>query len=359
MSKLCSAVVPFVLFAAFAPAQVTATYATFGAGCPGTGTGLGATHVLPAVANSAWGSGNAIPLGWSPNKFQQFFAGAELPTAFTMAALSLRQPHTGAQAPGFQVDLEIAVGYTTRWQGTISSTFATNWDVAPPVVVLPRTVVTFPDQHTYPQSFTEMVITIPWPVTFDWVPAAGQNLLVEITVYGNSAGSGIYGYPLDNLGGTIGQWGTPATATTANGGPPRTFGPVMGFVELTHTAVPLLYSTGTPQIGNTFRVRVAQCAAGVPVFLMFGWSNGWSHGYALPYSLLPYGAPACAVLVDAMDTRVLTANAIGYTSLNYSIPNNIYALGLPFYNQAFAFDLGANALGLSVSNGGQGVMGNQ
>lgn len=351
--------ITFVLSAAAAIGQVTATYAAFGAGCPGTGTGLGNTHLIPAVASTAWGSGNAIPIGWSPNRFQQFFAGTELPNAFTIAALSFRQPHTGSIAQAFQVDMEIAVGYTTRWQGTISSTFATNWDVAPPTVVLPRTIVNFPDQQPQVQSLTEMLVTIPWPVTFDWVPQPGQNLLVDITIFGNSAGSGIYGYPLDNVGGTYGQWGTPALATIANGGPPRAFGPVMGLVELTHTAVPALYSTSTPQIGNTFRVRVAQCPAAAVVFLMFGWSNAISHGYALPFPLQPYGAPGCDVLVDAMDTRFLTANAAGYTSLNYSIPNNIYALGLHFYNQAFALDSGANALGISASNGGVGVMGNQ
>ena len=125
--------------ASLCPAQVTATYATYGTGCPGTGVGLGATQVLPAAANSAWGSGNAIPFGWTPNRYQQIFLGSELPNAFTMAALSLRQTHTGPVAHNFAVDREIRVGYTTRWSGTMSTTFASNWDAGAPTLVLPRT----------------------------------------------------------------------------------------------------------------------------------------------------------------------------------------------------------------------------
>lgn len=348
-----------LLLAGVLPGQVVATWGEFGSGCPGTGAGLGQNQILPAVANTSWGSGNAIPLGWSPNRFQQFFLGSELPSAMTMASLALRQPHTGPTAAGFSVDLDIKVGYTSRWAGTISSTFAANWDLGSPVQVLPRSVVVFPDQHTVPQVFSEMVVTIPWPVHFDWVPQPGRNLLVEITVYGNSVGSGIYGYPIDNVSGTYGQWGTPANATTANGGAVRAFGPVMAFGAWTQTAVPRVYSTGTPQIGDTFRVRIAQARAAAPVLLLMGLGISSCQGLPLPLDLGAYGAPGCSLLIDPFDTQVVVSNASGQGSFQYSIPNNIYALGLHFYEQAFPADPGANALGLAASNGGVGLIGNQ
>jgi hypothetical protein len=342
----------------FAPAQVFATYATFGTGCPGTGTGLGARTLLPAVAATTWGGGNAIPLGWSPNRYQQVFLGSELPTAFTIGGLSLRQPHTGPTAPRFTIDVEIKVGYTTRWGTGLATTFATNWDVAPPVTVLPRTFVELPDQPAPPPNHTDVLVTIPWTVPFAWAPQPGRNLLVDITVFGNSYGSQIYGYPIDNTVGTYSIYGTPATATVANGGL-RAFGPVMSFVELTNTAIPALYSDDTPQIGNTFRVRIAQCRPQTVALLLFGSSSTQWNGIQLPWDLGAFGAPGCALLVENLIASALTTDSAGATNLQYTLPYNIYVLGQSFYNQAFVFDPTANAFGFVASNAGHGVFGNQ
>jgi len=348
----------FLTTAALCSAQVTATYATFGTGCPGSGIGLGATQILPAAANTTWGSGNAIPFGWTPNKYQQAFLGSELPAAFTMAALSLRQPHTGPMAHNFAVDLDIKVGYTTRWLPTLSTTFASNWDAGAPVLVLPRTVVDFPDQVAYPQTPTQMLMTIPWMGTFDWTPLPGRNLLIEVTVYGNSWGSGIYGYPIDNLSGTASLYGTPETSPVATGGL-RGFGLVMGFVERDVTAVPQLFSTDTPQIGNQFRVRVTQAPAGALALMTIALSTASWNGNPLPLGLGTYGAPGCALLVDPFDTRILFADGTGATNLQYDIPNVIYALGLHFYNQALVVEPTVNPLGIVTTNGGVGLIGNQ
>jgi hypothetical protein len=236
---------------------------------------------------------------------------------------------------------------------------AANWDVAAPVAVLPRALVDFPDQPLAgPASHTDLLLTIPWQATFDWVPVAGRNLMIEVVVYGNSFGS-IYGYPIDNLSGTVSIWGTPQNATIANGGPVRTFGLVMGFVEQTQAAVPALYSTDTPQIGNTFRVRVAQTVPSSAALLFLGWSSTSWNGAGLPLSLGGIGAPGCNLLVSADDARPLTTNGAGAGSYQYVLPNVIYALGLSFYNQAFVFDPTANALGFVATNGGVGVFGNQ
>jgi hypothetical protein len=347
------------LLAPFAAAQWDATYAPFGAGCAGTGTGVGGRTLLPAAAATTWGGGNAIPLGWTPCRYQQAFLGSELPTAFTMAGLSLRQPHTGPVAHGFTIDVEIRVGYTTRWSPTLSTTFASNWDVAPPVAVLPRALVDLPDQPAPPPSPLDVLTTIRWPHTFDWVPQPGRNLLVEITVFGNSVGGGIYGYPIDNLAGTPSLWGTPANATVANGGPVRGFGLVMGFDALTHTAVPRLFSTDTPQINNTFRVRVDQALPGSVALLLFGGSTASWNGLALPLDLASIGAPGCALLCDAPIASAFAIGAGGTGNVVYTLPNVLGALGSSFYNQAFVFDPAANALGFVASNGGHGVFGNQ
>ncbi|MEZ5965469.1 MAG: hypothetical protein R3F56_16670 [Planctomycetota bacterium] len=343
------------LLAASAAAQIDASYAPYGTGCAGTGIGLGATDILPAAAATRFGSGNVIPFGWSSNKYQQVFLGSELPSPRTLAALALRFTNQPGITPTFVVDMEISVGYSTRWQGTLDTTFANNWDVAPPVNVLPRSQVTLPDvqQATSPTDFG---VLIPWNNTFAWAPAAGQNLMVEITVYGNSVGGGVYGYPLDNVSGCYSVWGTPATATS---GQIRTFGPVMGLVEQTNTAVPRLYSTSTPQIGNTFRVRVAQCRPSTPALMLLGASSSRFNGLPLPFDLGILGAPGCPLLASAEVMQTMTINSSGAGSIQYSLPNTIYLLSQRFYNQALVVDPAANVLGLAVSNGGVGLVGNQ
>lgn len=347
------------LLAATATAQWTATYDTLGNGCPGTGVGLGARTTLPAAAANSWGSGNAIPFGWGACKYQQIFAGSELPNALVIGGLSLRQPHTGATAVGFTVDMEIRVGTTTKGNGTMSTTFAANWDLGAPTTVLPRTLVDFPDQAgIVPTAPSQFALTIPWTNAFAWTPQAGTNLLVEITVFGNSWG-GIYGYPLDNTAGTVSAFGTPETATTANGGPVRGFGVVMGLDASTNTATPQLYTDTTPQIGDSFRVRVRQAKASTLAAMVLGWSNTSSGGNPLPVDLGVLGAPGCQILVDPLVITPLTTTATGTTNLQYQLPNDIYALGHSFYNQAWILDAAANPLGLVATNAGHGVFGNQ
>ena len=343
-------VLSFAFASTLATAQVTATYATFGSGCPGTGTGLAGRTLLPAAATTAWGSGNAIPFGWTPNRYQQVFQGSELPVAFTMAGLSLRQPHTASAATRFTVDVEIAVGYTTRWGAGLSPTFASNWDAGSPVTVLPRTFFELPDQPAAPASLLDVLVTIPWTNTFAWAPQPGRNLLVEITVFGNSWGSSIYGYPIDNMGGTYSVAGSSGI---------RGFGLVMGFDAWTNTAVPRLYSDDTPQIGNTFRVRVNQCRPSSIALLLLGWSATSWNGIPLPFDLAQFGAAGCSLLVEDSVASVLLTNGLGASNLQYSLPYDIYALGSSFYNQAFVFDPTANAFGFVASNAGHGVFGNQ
>lgn len=343
------------LSAVAASAQVTATYGTYGTGCNGTGVGLNAMHVLPATATNAFGSGNAIPQGWTPNRFQQVFPGTDLPVACTLAAMRFRCPNQPALAVAFGIDMEVKVGFTTKPVGGLSTTFASNWDSGTPVTVVPRTQVNFPDA-VRPASPAEFLITVPWTNTLAWAPTPGLNLLVEFVVYGNSAGSGIYGYALDNVSGTQAVWGTPATATT---GQSRSFGPVIGFVEQTNTAVPVLYSNDPPQINNQFRVRLAQAHPSTVALMLLGLSNSSHRGLPLPLPLAGVGAPGCSLLASADLLSLVNINGTGTGSLQYNLPNNFYLLNLHIYNQAAILDAGANSLGLAFTNGGVGLVGNQ
>jgi hypothetical protein len=350
-----------VLFASLlvpATAQITASYAPYGAGCNGTGLGLGANHVVPAAMANAYGaSNNSIPFTWSPIRYQQVFLGADLPAAFTAGALALRQDNGGPLGQAITVDLEIQAGFTSLTPQTLNTTFAANFDSGPPIVVLPRAQVTFPDQPAGgPASPADFYLTIPWPNAFPWNPSAGLNLLLQVTVYGNSFGSQVWGYPLDaTWGGTARLYGNGAAATT--GTLESNYGLVMGLRELTNTAVPRLYSTATPMINDVFRVRLAQARASSFGVLVLGLSNTWWNN--APLDLAARGAPGCWLLASIEDTQLALVNASGNGSFVYSLPNNIYLLGMRFYNQYLVYDPMVNALGFVVSNAGTGLIGNQ
>ena len=348
------------LTAAPATTQVTATYAAFGTGCPGTGIGLGSHHVVPAPYGTSFGgSDNSIPFTWSPVRYQQVFVGTDLPLAFTMGGLALRQNERGPIAHNITVDLEIRLGFTSRTGATMSTTFATNFDLGTPVTVVPRRTVLFPDQNaTPPTNPAQFLLTIPFANTFAWVPTPGSNLLIDVTIYGNSFGNQIWGYPLDAAGGQTGRlYGSPATATTGTLEP--NYGLVMSFVEQTHTAVPVLTSAETPQIGNQFPVTVDQARPGAVALLLLGASNTSFGGIPLPLDLGTVGAPGCPLLASGELMQAVAINGSGRGSFVFDIPNNIYMLGGRFYNQYLVIDPAANALGVAVSNGGVGVIGNQ
>ena len=108
-----------------------------------------------------------------------------------------------------------------------------------------------------------------------------------------------------------------------------------------------------PRIGQTFQGNLGNLPFTGPVFLFVGISNTTYGPTPLPFGLGSLGAPGCNVLSSGEDLRLLT-NVLGSSLWQWTIPN---APGVSFYNQAFAFDPAANALGLTVSNGGQGTIG--
>jgi len=119
--------------------------------------------------------------------------------------------------------------------------------------------------------------------------------------------------------------------------------------------VPTINAQGTslPRIGQTFELHVGNVPFTGPVFLFFGLSNTNYGPTPLPFPLNCLGAPGCSVLCSGEELIVLT-NVLGSAVWQRAIPS---FPGLTFYNQAFAFDPAANALGLTTSNGGQGVIG--
>lgn len=116
----------------------------------------------------------------------------------------------------------------------------------------------------------------------------------------------------------------------------------------------LAAATGsTPRIGQTFQAHVGNLPFTGPVFLFIGISGTTYGPTPLPFALDGLGAPGCAVRSSGEDLALLT-NVLGSALWQWTVPN---APGVSFYNQAFAFDPAANALGITTSNAAQGTIG--
>ena len=340
-------------------AQVQATYVPYGSGCPGTGTGVGAGNVVPrAFANAFAPSNNVFGFSHTPCKYQQVFLASELPNAFTMTALGLRWDNQTTTAfYGATVDLEIAVGYTTRTPTTLSTTFAANFDSGTPVTVLPRSMVVYPDNPNPPPTDpAQFQLLIPWTQTFSWAPAPGQNLLIQVIQRGSSSGSFAYVLDAGWSPSTARLYG-PDTATTGtlDG---FAYGYVMSFYALTNTAVPVLGNRDFPQIGGQFLVTLAQAKASTSAWLLFGASRTNWGSYPLPLDLGIIGAPGCPLLCTADVLVACSTNSAGSASFSVAVPMDFGLIGASFFNQYLIADRTANLLGVVVSNAGWGVAGN-
>jgi len=124
-------------------------------------------------------------------------------------------------------------------------------------------------------------------------------------------------------------------------------------------------SAGTPQLGwygmplagTSFDVHLDRAPANGAAVLAFGTSNTLENSTPLPYSMASLGAPGCSVQASLLVAVFAPTDATGHTSLVSSMPNVPILAGFPFYNQWFCIDASANALGLTVSNGGAATVG--
>jgi hypothetical protein len=109
-----------------------------------------------------------------------------------------------------------------------------------------------------------------------------------------------------------------------------------------------------PRVNTPFTVQANNLPLTGPAFLFFGLSNTNYGPTPLPFDLAPVGAPGCNLAVSG-DLLFGFPNILGVGTWTFTVPNQP---GVVFYQQAFAFDPAANSLGLTVTNGGRGTVGN-
>jgi hypothetical protein len=124
---------------------------------------------------------------------------------------------------------------------------------------------------------------------------------------------------------------------------------------MTAGGAPALLSTTTlPTLGKLFQLDLTQSPNGVVVGI-FGASSTAYGPIKLPLDLGAV-APGCFVF-QSFDLLLAAGAASGSAKVSLPIPNNNALLGVKFLNQWLILNKGANALGLTFSNGGEGTIG--
>jgi hypothetical protein len=119
---------------------------------------------------------------------------------------------------------------------------------------------------------------------------------------------------------------------------------------------PTLSTVGLPWLGDTLGIVLNALPSGAPALVELGLSDTAWAGLALPLGLGAIGMPGCALLVSPDDW--CSATTSGTTAVcPIPIPLDVGLLGARFFNQGVVLDPGANALGLTVTNGGAGTIG--
>lgn len=120
-------------------------------------------------------------------------------------------------------------------------------------------------------------------------------------------------------------------------------------------AIPFLFSTTTPQIGQTFTVHLANATPNAPAFLFYGVSDTTWNGQPLPFDLTSLGFPGCMVFISLDVGLTATTTASGNANSPFPIPNVPSLIGSSFFNQWFVLDVSANTV--NGSNAAKGTIG--
>jgi|GEM_PF-6365288 len=328
---------------------------TFGEGCHGTGGVI--DTVVPAEYKWRMGERETYgPHGNPDSRTQQVLEGQEI-AGGTISGIALRQDDKVAGSPGGLSSLKVNVGWTKRSASTITSKFASNFDVGQPITVFDGNIdLTRVRGVNLDPSVWRIMLPFSKPVP---APPKGLNLLIEVInttsayrlVFMDTAWKG--GAPLP----TSLVWAHPANAT--QGTVLRNHGLVIGLdiVGRPGYGKPEFGYSGRAIIGQSFSADLSQAKSGAPALLITGWSRQRWGSIGLPLDLRQMGAPGCKLLVSPDTIGAGVVNANGRVSQRISVPSDLTLGGIEFFNQFIVLDAGANALGVALSNAGSVIVG--
>jgi hypothetical protein len=126
-------------------------------------------------------------------------------------------------------------------------------------------------------------------------------------------------------------------------------------------------SAGTPQLAPVTGQRpwlsgrigyaVDSAMPSTIALLMQGFSRTQYRGVPLPFDLGVVGAPGCNLWVAAEFLHAVSVDPFGRGSVTIQVPGDPSLVGLLVFYQFTVFDVAANALGLSFSQGGESRLG--
>ena len=115
----------------------------------------------------------------------------------------------------------------------------------------------------------------------------------------------------------------------------------------------------TPRLGLRFEVLVSNMPSSAASVMYHGDSDRLWHklGIRLPLDLAPFGMPGCRQYVSTEIPAAFRSSQTGGARWGFVMPNSTNLPGASFCNQGVVLDRSANALGITVSNYGHGVVG--
>lgn len=109
-----------------------------------------------------------------------------------------------------------------------------------------------------------------------------------------------------------------------------------------------------PWMGEPFTCGVDHALPIAPGLLRTGFSRTNWLGFGLPLNLAMAGAPLCDILTSAAINEARATDPLGSADLGFVVPIDPTLMGGRFYQQWVIIDLTANALGIVLSDGGEG-----
>jgi hypothetical protein len=276
-----------------------------------------------------------LPFSRGTSRVQCLYEAIDLaiPSGQQITQLGFRQDATTtALDTGRTLQLEIRMGFSTHTAASLTTNFANNYATTPVTVFGPATFV-LPNLRDTASPLPNGQFFVPLTTPFAYVPA-GNNLVVEYLVYGNSGGGTQWNYRLDR----------------ADFHSPRTYGPA-----------------GCPRSGGgTPNLTVQPVRPGQTYSTSCSSAPGSSFGYLLiapgqqlvaPFSLqslVPGIAPACTGQVGLGGVIQLSGvtGTTGSINWSFAIPNTTAFNDFYWASQGAFFDFFAPG-GVVVSNGAE------
>lgn len=328
-------------------------YQTVGQGCAGTGPDPQRGIVLPAATTG--GGRTQFPLASGPLTLQQSFAGTAFGGPTTITALAFRRAGDQSHSPGWRAQVEVRMGYTSLLAAQLAPNLSQNRNgsmttALPPTWLDLRPAAGIPD----PGEF-DYVVPLAQPFTYD--PQQG-HLLLEVQLLGNNQNNAPADCWLDAhqgpghgraysfvVGGTTFTLTDDRTTTVA----------VLTAASI--GAVPRLDWRSAPMPGGTLQVILRQAAPSAPTVLLQGHVDTNWNGQPLPWELGGLGAPGCVLRLQPDALLAVLTDAAGATELALPLPADPALVGLTVLHQFATLDAAANALGLTLSDAGWGLVG--